>query len=44
MTRQALHATRLAFAHPASGQPVAFDAAPPLDFASAWRNVGTAST
>ena len=39
MTRQALHATRLAFAHPASGAAMAFDAAPPADFASAWRNV-----
>jgi 23S rRNA pseudouridine1911/1915/1917 synthase len=41
MTRQALHATRLAFVHPVSGQSVGFDAAPPADFASAWRNVGT---
>ena len=39
LTRQALHATRLAFAHPISGQPMAFDAPPPADFASAWRNV-----
>ena len=39
MTRQALHATRLAFAHPISGQALAFDAAPPADFASAWNNV-----
>ena len=39
MTRQALHATRLAFAHPVSGESMAFDAAPPADFASAWRNV-----
>jgi 23S rRNA pseudouridine1911/1915/1917 synthase len=39
MTRQALHATRLAFAHPISGEPMSFDAAPPADFASAWRNV-----
>jgi 23S rRNA pseudouridine1911/1915/1917 synthase len=36
MTRQALHATQLAFAHPASGQPLQFDAAPPADFALAW--------
>jgi 23S rRNA pseudouridine1911/1915/1917 synthase len=41
MTRQALHATRLAFVHPVTGQSVGFDAAPPADFASAWRNVGT---
>jgi 23S rRNA pseudouridine1911/1915/1917 synthase len=39
MTRQALHATHLAFAHPAGGAPMAFDADPPADFASAWRNV-----
>ena len=39
MTRQALHATRLGFAHPASGQALQFDADPPADFASAWRNV-----
>ena len=39
MTRQALHATRLAFAHPISGVALAFDAAPPADLASAWRNV-----
>ena len=39
MARQALHATRLAFAHPVTGRPVVFDAAPPADFASAWNNV-----
>jgi 23S rRNA pseudouridine1911/1915/1917 synthase len=39
MTRQALHATRLAFVHPASGESVQFDAEPPADLASAWRNV-----
>lgn len=39
MTRQALHATRLAFVHPASGRPVSFDALPPADLACAWRNV-----
>jgi 23S rRNA pseudouridine1911/1915/1917 synthase len=39
MTRQALHATRLGFAHPVTGAPLAFDAAPPVDLASAWRNV-----
>ena len=39
MTRQALHATRLAFVHPASGRSVSFDAPPPADLASAWRNV-----
>ena len=39
MTRQALHATRLGFVHPVSGAPMSFDAPPPADFASAWRNV-----
>ncbi len=39
MVRQALHATRLGFAHPATGEALAFDAAPPADLASAWRNV-----
>ncbi|MES2101234.1 MAG: RluA family pseudouridine synthase [Pseudomonadota bacterium] len=39
MTRQALHATRLAFVHPVSGETVSFDALPPADLASAWRNV-----
>ncbi len=32
MVRQALHATRLAFAHPVTGLPMAFDAPPPEDF------------
>ena len=36
MTRQALHATRLGFMHPASSQPLQFDAPPPSDFAAAW--------
>jgi len=39
MARQALHATRLGFAHPVGGEPMVFDAPPPADFASAWRNV-----
>ena len=39
MTRQALHATRLGFVHPVTGLALSFDAAPPLEFASAWRNV-----
>lgn len=39
MTRQALHATRLAFAHPASGAAMAFDAVPPADLAAAWAQV-----
>ena len=30
--RQALHAEHLAFAHPTSGEALAFDAEPPKDF------------
>jgi 23S rRNA pseudouridine1911/1915/1917 synthase len=30
--RQALHAARLEFLHPASGEPVSFEAPPPADF------------
>jgi len=33
--RQALHAYRLEFRHPASGQAMIFEAAPPVDFAAA---------
>jgi 23S rRNA pseudouridine1911/1915/1917 synthase len=39
MERQALHASRLAFRHPSSGQLLAFRAAPPSDFAHAWEQV-----
>jgi len=39
MTRQALHATELAFTHPVSGESLRFDAEPPADLASAWSNV-----
>ena len=39
MQRQALHAARLEFAHPILGQPLAFDAPPPADFAAAWQRV-----
>ena len=39
MTRQALHATRLAFVHPVSGQNLTFDALPPADLACAWGHV-----
>lgn len=39
MTRQALHATQLAFVHPASLRRVQFDAVAPPDFAEAWDNV-----
>ena len=40
MVRQALHAIRLAFAHPISGAALRFDSEPPADFAAAWRQVG----
>ncbi len=39
MLRQALHATRLGFAHPLTGERLSFDADPPADFLSAWRDV-----
>ena len=32
--RQALHASRLAFAHPVTGEPLAFERPPPADFQS----------
>lgn len=36
MTRQALHATRLAFVHPVTGESLRFEAALPVDMARAW--------
>jgi 23S rRNA pseudouridine1911/1915/1917 synthase len=39
MVRQALHAHRLAFVHPASGAAMDFEAVPPADFAAAWQAV-----
>jgi 23S rRNA pseudouridine1911/1915/1917 synthase len=39
MVRQALHATRLAFVHPVTGQAMAFESAFPADFDAAWRAV-----
>jgi 23S rRNA pseudouridine1911/1915/1917 synthase len=42
MQRQALHAARLAFTHPASREPLAFEASPPADFAAAWSQLDTA--
>ena len=38
LPRQALHATRLAFAHPGSGEPLAFDATMPADMTAGWRD------
>jgi 23S rRNA pseudouridine1911/1915/1917 synthase len=37
MGRQALHATRLAFQHPVSGEALEFTAPPPEDFSSVWQ-------
>lgn len=34
--RPMLHAARLGFAHPVSGEPVSWDAKPPADFAALW--------
>jgi 23S rRNA pseudouridine1911/1915/1917 synthase len=36
MTRQALHAARLGFVHPVTGEALRFDAALPADMAAAW--------
>ncbi len=36
MERQALHAAKLGFEHPATGKTLTFDAAAPRDFAHAW--------
>jgi 23S rRNA pseudouridine1911/1915/1917 synthase len=37
--RQALHARRLGFVHPAGGRPLAFEAALPADLVAAWEQV-----
>ncbi len=42
LTRQALHAARLGFAHPISGEALQFDAPLPQDLASAWSLLGLA--
>ncbi len=42
MQRQALHAALLAFVHPRSGKRLAFESAPPQDFAHAWAEVAGA--
>ncbi|MBK6473073.1 MAG: RluA family pseudouridine synthase [Betaproteobacteria bacterium] len=39
MVRQALHATELRLAHPASRAPLAFACLPPADFQAAWKQV-----
>lgn len=43
LQRQALHATHLAFVHPASGETVRFDAGPPADLAAALKILAGAS-
>jgi 23S rRNA pseudouridine1911/1915/1917 synthase len=44
MARQALHATELRLQHPISGVALAFNCAPPADFAAAWAQVAGATT
>ena len=39
LQRQALHAVRLAFTHPVTGEALDFTAEPPADFAQAWAQV-----
>jgi len=39
MERQALHAHELSFAHPRSGETMAFRSEPPRDFAHAWQHL-----
>ncbi len=43
MARQALHARRLAFAHPVDGRALGFTSEAPADFARAWREVAGAT-
>ena len=43
MERQALHAFKLAFAHPLSGVAMDFSAPPPGDLAAAWAQLGATS-
>jgi 23S rRNA pseudouridine1911/1915/1917 synthase len=44
MTRQALHAARLGFAHPANRQALRFEAALPADLQAAWQQVAPAGS
>ena len=41
LKRQALHATRLGFAHPVSGESMTFEAALPSDLLQAWMQVSS---
>jgi 23S rRNA pseudouridine1911/1915/1917 synthase len=43
MARQALHAQRLAFRHPVSGEALAFEVEPPADLRAAWLAVTDAA-
>jgi 23S rRNA pseudouridine1911/1915/1917 synthase len=43
LSRQALHAVRLALRHPVTGAPLSFFALPPPDFAAAWTHVAGAT-
>lgn len=43
MARQALHAARLAFLHPATGDPMSFESHLPADMAAAWARLTDAS-
>jgi 23S rRNA pseudouridine1911/1915/1917 synthase len=42
--RQALHARRLAFLHPADGRPMSFEAPPPADFQSLLARLSSSSS
>jgi 23S rRNA pseudouridine1911/1915/1917 synthase len=44
MARQALHAARLGFAHPATGQALQFEAVLPADLQAAWQQVAGAGS
>ena len=44
LQRQALHAERLAFAHPLTQETLVFQRDPPADFAAAWAQVAGAAT
>jgi 23S rRNA pseudouridine1911/1915/1917 synthase len=43
LERQALHAARLAFAHPILQTPLSFECPPPTDFSAAWAAVAGAT-
>jgi 23S rRNA pseudouridine1911/1915/1917 synthase len=40
LVRQALHAARLSFNHPLTGEPMQFVAPLPVDLAAAWAALG----